>query len=381
MGPDGLPIGDTVDIGLLTFAADGGEDVAALTHAARKAVLPYEPARKVSAVLMAEKGGDQLYAKGAPEVILPMCDGLKPESVAAADTMAADGYRILAVAISDASDQSAQDVAAPKGLRLLGWIGLIDPVRPEVPAAIVQCTEAGTAVRMVTGDHPATALTIARQLGMDVRDDAVVTGTQLTALKDQPAELKAMVLRGRVFARIEPVQKLRIVEVLAASGELVAVTGDGVNDAPALQAAHIGVAMGKAGTDVARGAADLVLADDNFASIVAGVEEGRVTYANVRRIVIILLATAIAEIAMFLGSVATGLPMPLTAVQLLWLNLVTNGAQDVMLGFGRGEGDELRQRPRGASEPLLNRSAIALMIPPGAPHDRARADAGLRPSP
>ncbi|USR00045.1 HAD-IC family P-type ATPase [Sphingomonas aerolata] len=191
-----------------------------------------------------------------------------------------------------------------------------------------------------------------------------MTGTQMSGLTHKLAELSTLVLAGRVFARIEPVQKLEIVQILAASGELVAVTGDGVNDAPALQAAHIGVAMGIAGTDVARGAADLVLADDNFASIVAGVEEGRVTYANVRRIVIILLATGMAEIGMFLGAVAFGLPMPLTAVQLLWLNLVTNGAQDVMLGFGRGEGDELRQPPRAPGEPLLDLSAIALMIPP-----------------
>jgi len=187
---------------------------------------------------------------------------------------------------------------------------------------------------------------------------------QLTEFADKPSELRDLVLGGRVFARIEPRQKLQIVQILSESGELVAVTGDGVNDAPALHAAHIGVAMGVAGTDVARGAADLVLADDNFASIVSGIEEGRVTYANVRKIVLFLITTSIAEIAMFLGAVATGLPMPLTAVQLLWLNLVTNGAQDVMLGFGRGEGDELKQAPRRPSTPLLDKSAVLLMIPP-----------------
>ncbi|MEG8055452.1 HAD-IC family P-type ATPase [Sphingomonas sp. 22L2VL55-3] len=160
---------------------------------------------------------------------------------------------------------------APGDLVLLGWIGLIDPVRPEVPAAITRCAEAGIGVRMVTGDHPGTALTIARGLGLEVAADQVVTGAQMTELAEQPERLGALILGGRVFARIEPVQKLKIVRILAASGELVAVTGDGVNDAPALQAAHIGVAMGIAGTDVARGAADLVLADDNFASIVAGV--------------------------------------------------------------------------------------------------------------
>jgi Ca2+-transporting ATPase len=362
IGPDGSPIGDTVDVALLRFAADGGVGLADLGAVVRVSALPYEPARKFSSVAVDEGRGLRVFVKGAPEVVRPMCQPIDPAVIAAATAMANDGYRVIAVAASDGA--AAVDVKAPGDLTLLGWIGLIDPVRPEVPDAIARCAEAGIGVRMVTGDHPGTALTIARVLGLKVRDDQVVTGTQMQDLEGKAAELSALVIRGRVFARIEPVQKLQIVQILAASGELVAVTGDGVNDAPALQAAHIGVAMGLAGTDVARGAADLVLADDNFASIVAGVEEGRITYANVRRIVIILLATGIAEIGMFLGSVALGLPMPLTAVQLLWLNLVTNGAQDVMLGFGRGEGDELRQPPRRPDEPLLDRSAIALMVPP-----------------
>ena len=363
IGPDGVAIGDTVDTALLGFAGDGGADLAALQALVRCAALPYEPANKFSSVAVDEGEGVRVFAKGAPEVVREMCRPVAPSVIDAAIAMAGKGYRVIAVAASDGS-AAAADALAPRDLVLLGWIGLIDPVRPEVPAAIARCAEAGIGVRMVTGDHPGTALTIARGLGLDVRDDQVVTGTQMSDLADQPGALSALVLDGRVFARIEPVQKLEIVRILAASGELVAVTGDGVNDAPALQAAHIGVAMGMAGTDVARGAADLVLADDNFASIVAGVEEGRITYANVRRIVIILLATGIAEIGMFLGAVAFGLPMPLTAVQLLWLNLVTNGAQDVMLGFGRGEGDELRQPPRRPGEPLLDGSAIALMVPP-----------------
>lgn len=362
MGADGVLVGDTVDVALLGFAADGGIDLASVRAVTRVGALPYEPARKFSTVAVDEGHGVRVFAKGAPEVVRPMCRPINAATIAAATAMANDGYRIIAVAASDGS--ATADVNAPRDLVFLGWIGLIDPVRPEVPAAIARCAGAGIGVRMVTGDHPGTALTIARGLGLDVREDQVVTGTQMRDFAEKPLELNKLVLGGRVFARIEPVQKLEIVRALAASGELVAVTGDGVNDAPALQAAHIGVAMGVAGTDVARGAADLVLADDNFASIVAGVEEGRITYANVRRIVIILLATGMAEIGMFLGAVALGLPMPLTAVQLLWLNLVTNGAQDVMLGFGRGEGDELRQPPRRPSEPILDRSAIALMIPP-----------------
>ena len=362
IGPDGVPVGDSVDIALLRFAGEGGDDLAALQAEVRTAALPYEPVRKFSTVAVTEGQGVRVFAKGAPEIIRTMCRVIAPAAFAAALAMAGEGYRVIAVAASDGA--ATTDPTAPTDLVLLGWIGLIDPVRPEVPGAIARCAEAGIGVRMVTGDHPGTALTIARGLGLDVTEEQVVTGAQMTDLAGQPERLAALVLGGRVFARIEPVQKLEIVRILAASGELVAVTGDGVNDAPALQAAHIGVAMGVAGTDVARGAADLVLADDNFASIVAGVEEGRVTYANVRRIVIILLATGVAEIGMFIGAVVLGLPMPLTAVQLLWLNLVTNGAQDVMLGFGRGEGDELRQPPRPPSAPILDRSAIALMIPP-----------------
>ncbi|WP_231420526.1 cation-translocating P-type ATPase [Sphingomonas sp. Leaf205] len=362
IGLDGELVGDSVDVALLRFARDGGADLAMLYAVVRTAALPYEPVRKFSTVAIAEGAGVRVFAKGAPEIIRQMCRAIDPAAFAAATAMAGEGYRVIAVAASEGA--TTTDPMAPGDIVLLGWVGLIDPVRPEVPAAITRCAEAGIGVRMVTGDHPGTALTIARGLGLEVAADQVVTGAQMTELAEQPERLAALILGGRVFARIEPVQKLEIVRILATSGELVAVTGDGVNDAPALQAAHIGVAMGIAGTDVARSAADLVLADDNFASIVAGVEEGRVTYANVRRIVIILLATGIAEIGMFIGAVMLGLPMPLTAVQLLWLNLVTNGAQDVMLGFGRGEGDELHQSPRPPSAPILDRSAIALMIPP-----------------
>ena len=361
---EGALVGDTVDTAFLRFAGEGGVDIAAIGMLARMDLLPYEPARKYSGAAVDEAAGRRVYVKGAPETILPMCDPVSDAARTKATDMTSAGFRVLALAASKAGAASDVDLKDPKHLVLLGWIGLIDPVRPEVPAAIAACGEAGIGVRMVTGDHPRTALTIARQLGIRAHDDQVVTGTHLANLADRQEEQAALVLKGRVFARIEPHQKLRIVQILANSGELIAVTGDGVNDAPALHAAHIGVAMGLAGTDVARGAADLVLADDNFASIVAGVEEGRITYANVRKIVIFLITTSIAEIAMFLGAVATGLPMPLTAVQLLWLNLVTNGAQDVMLGFGRGEGDELTRPPRRPTTPLLDRSAFALMIPP-----------------
>ena len=360
LSADGQIVGDTVDVALLEFAREAGIDVETAREAPRLCTLPYEPARKFAAV--AADGA--LHAKGAPETILSMCDEVPERAPAAVEELASAGYRVIAVASRLLRAGEEPDCSYPSGLQLLGFVGLLDPIRPEVPDAITRCVEAGVNVRMVTGDHPSTALTIARQLGLAVAGDRLVTGREIAALGGSPEEMKRRILAGTVFARVEPGQKLTIVETLSASGEIVAVTGDGVNDAPALQAAQIGVAMGRAGTDVARDASDLVLADDNFASIVAGIEEGRITYANIRKIVIFLLATGIAEIAMFLGAVVTGLPMPLTAVQLLWANLVTNGAQDVMLGFGRGEGDELRRPPRAPDEPLIDRTALALMIPP-----------------
>ena len=364
IGPGGTLIGDTVDIALAHFARAAGIDLAQAIAAERRFQLAYEPANRLSAVVIDKAGKSILYVKGAPDSVLPMCRAFPQALAAQADALAHAGYRVLALASAAIGDGEIPDHRELHDMTLLGWVALLDPVRPEAPAAIARCAEAGISVRMVTGDHPATAGTIAAQLGLPYSAGQLVTGSEIAALAHDDPRLADLVRRGRVFARIDPRQKLRIVQILTSSGEIVAVTGDGANDAPALQAAHIGVAMGQGGTDVARSSADLVLADDNFASIVAGIEEGRIAYENIRKIVIFLLATGIAEIAMFLGAVAMGLPMPLTAVQLLWLNLVTNGAQDVMLGFGRGEGDELKQSPRRPDEPILNRSALALMVPP-----------------
>ena len=364
VGPGGMLIGDTVDVALAQFARTAGIDLAQAIAAERRFQLAYEPANRFSAVMIGEAGISTFYVKGAPDSILPMCHAVPATLAAQADALAQAGYRVLALASAEIRNGEIPDHRDLHGLTLLGWVALLDPVRPEAPAAIARCAAAGISVRMVTGDHPATARTIAAQLGLSCSAEQLVTGSEIAELAHDDQRMADLVLGGRVFARIDPGQKLRIVQILTAGGEIVAVTGDGANDAPALQAAHIGVAMGQGGTDVARSSADLVLADDNFASIVAGIEEGRIAYANIRKIVIFLLATGVAEIAMFLGAVATGLPMPLTAVQLLWLNLVTNGAQDVMLGFGRGEGDELRQPPRRPDEPILNRSALLLMVPP-----------------
>lgn len=207
---------------------------------------------------------------------------------------------------------------------------------------------------MITGDHPDTALAIARQLGIADQDKDVVTGLDLRAASEGDRDAAERISAATVFARVEPLQKVQIVERLKASGQVVAMTGDGVNDAPALARADLGVAMGKGGTDVARDAADLILTDDNFSSIVAGIEEGRAAYANIRLVVLLLLSTGVGEVVLFALSVGSGLPIALLPAQLLWLNLVTNGGQDVALAFERRDPGLLDQPPRHPDERLLN---------------------------
>ena len=238
-------------------------------------------------------------------------------------------------------------------MTLLGLVGFIDPLRPEARDAVRRSQEAGVAVKMITGDHPVTALAIARELGLADGPDEVITGRDLASAAKADA-FADRAKRAFVFARVDPQQKLDIVKSLQAAGEVVAVTGDGVNDAPALRSADLGVAMGRSGTDVARDAADLVLTDDNFASVVAGIEEGRAAYANIRKVIYLLISTGAAEVVLFILATGTGLPLPLTAVQLLWLNLVTNGGQDVALAFERREAGLLKRKPRAPDEPIFD---------------------------
>lgn len=362
--PLGEPVGDSVDVALLRFV----ESIGGLSNSERLAIFAYEPVNRFASVRVRVRDGEgiRVFAKGAVETIAGMCDHVDPSVLERAGDLAREGYRVLALAGAAATDADDVDLSAPRHLRLHGCVALLDPLRPEAAKAIAACGRAGIDVRMVTGDHPATALTIARQLGLAKHESDVVTGGTLAALASEHRQWREAVRSAHVFARTEPAQKLAIVEALRADGHIVAVTGDGVNDAPALQAANIGVAMGLGGTDVARGAADLILTDDNFASIVSGVEEGRITFANLRKIAIFLLATGIAEIGMFLAAIVAGLPLPLTAVQLLWSNLVTEGAQTVTLAFARGEGDELRRPAVRAGARLIDGRALILMLAPAA---------------
>ena len=282
-----------------------------------------------------------------------------------ATALAAEGLRVLALAqgrVPAAGSASGPHPLLPAvaGLDLLGFVGLADPLRTGVREAVQQCGTAGIRVVMITGDHRLTSLAIARQLDLTHDVDTVVTGDELATFS--PERLAATIRTARVFARVTPRQKLQIVEAARAAGHFVAVTGDGVNDAPALRAANIGVAMGRGGTDVAREAAGLVISDDNFATIIAGIEEGRIAYDNVRKVIFLLVSTGAAEMVLVTLAVATGSPLPLTAAQLLWLNLVTNGIQDVALAFEPGQGDELDRPPRPPDEPIFDRVMLQRIV-------------------
>ncbi|MFO7589961.1 MAG: HAD-IC family P-type ATPase [Acidimicrobiia bacterium] len=363
-GADGLVVqGDPTEAALLVAAATAGiEPEAARDEHPVVSEVPFESERRFAAT-MRGRGPERLVCvKGAPERVLAMCDrvltdqGERPidddATHEAARSMAREGLRVLAMAF--AHDDGAIDLTEPQGLVLVGLQGMFDPPRPGVADAIANVQAAGLRVIMITGDHAVTARTIAQQLGIVTGDAAaVLTGVDVDRLDD--AELERQISDVSVFARVEPSHKLRVVRALRSKGEVVAVTGDGVNDAPALKAADIGIAMGRGGTDVAREAADMVLADDNFVSISAAVEEGRVTFDNVRKVTFFLLSMCAASILVILTATFAQWPLPLLPAQLLWLNLVTNGLQDVALAFEPGERDTLRRPPRPSTEGVISR--------------------------
>ena len=366
--------GDTVDVALLIMAQKAGINQQDEQKSyPRLAQIPYESQRQFSATLNNGPDGGVAFAKGSPEKILLMSssmatpEGDRPLDAKAvedqAQALAASGYRLLALASGKFPENEEFTENSLKGMRFLGLVGMIDPLRPEAKGAVDACKSAGVRVSMVTGDHPATALAIAEELGLAEGPDEVVTGTDLKGAEaDGEAAVDALTSKGRVFARVEPQQKVLITKSLVRQGKLVAVTGDGANDAPALHAAHVGVAMGKGGTDVARESADLIITDDNFASIVSGIEEGRIVYGNLRKVIFFSISTGVAEIFLFILALIFNMPLPLLAVQLLWLNLVTNGIQDVALAFEPGEGGEMDRPPRPPQEPIFNRLMVERVV-------------------
>jgi cation-transporting ATPase F len=370
--------GDPTEAALLVAAARLGLE----PEEAREAYpllteLPFEPERQYSASLRRHGDEHWVFVKGAPERLLGMSecmlmDGetapIDPERVkAAAHELAASGLRVLAMACrtQPAPHGLPTEMQEPAGLTFLGLQGSMDPPRSGVREAIAGCQESGIRVVMITGDHAATARAIGEGLGIARAGAAVLTGAELEGMDD--AALSEHVAETSIYARVTPEHKLRVVRALQARGEVVAVTGDGVNDAPALKAASIGIAMGKSGTDVAREASDMVLADDNFVSIYAAVEEGRTTFENLRKVTFFLISTGAGALVAILTSMLLGWPLPFLPAQALWLNLVTNGLQDVALAFEPGEPGVLKRRPRSPREgiisPLLwERTVIAGLV-------------------
>jgi len=360
--------GDAMDVALLGMGFKAGINLEEKRKASKiVGKIPYESENKYSAAFLETKGDVEILAKGAVETILDFCHSMisqegetaldKEQILNEATELSSQGYRVLAFAKGLYKDFTKKDKYENDDIPsmvLYGLVCFIDPLRPEAKSSVEKCKTAGIKVIMITGDHPATATTISDQLGIIAEGQRVVTGKMLSDVNPSDSEAYEKLVRStHVFARVSPIQKLEIVEVLISSGEFVAVTGDGVNDAPALKRANIGVAMGS-GTDVAKEVGAMIVIDDNFSSIVAGVEEGRFAYDNVRKVIFLLISTGAAEVILFILSIFAGLPLPLLAVQLLWLNLVTNGIQDVALAFEGGEPGTMKKKPRKPSETIFN---------------------------
>ncbi len=362
--PGGIPFGDPTEVALYRAALEAGYARAEIERDRPRVLeLPFDSERKRMTTLHPDATGFVAYTKGAPEAVVKRCQralNAAPRATFDAEgafdiagLMASEGLRVLAVARRawPTLPADAELRHAEQDMTLLGFVGLIDPPRPEAAAAVAACKKAGITPVMITGDHPNTARAIAERLG--ISDDAtqVVSGVQLGQMTDR--ELADRITHTRVYARVDPLQKIRIVDALQAQGEFVAMTGDGVNDAPALQHANIGVAMGKTGTDVAREAASLVLLDDNFATIVAAVGEGRRIFDNVRKFIKFLLTGNSAEIWIIFLAPFLGLPIPLLPIQILWVNLVTDGLPALALSAEPPERDLMAKPPRPPDESVL----------------------------
>jgi magnesium-transporting ATPase (P-type) len=355
-------VGDPTEGALLALAHKAGLDpVEALASAPRLDEIPFESEHRFMATLHHDHEGHVFtLLKGAPEQVLALCtqDGCSTELDQTAwnrrmEEAASDGQRVLALA---RCEMPVGTVALNMGdmtkrFTLLGLVGLIDPPREEAIAAVAECQRAGMRVKMITGDHAVTAAAIGRQLGL--KADTAVTGEMVQALSDQA--LQRVAQDTDVFARASPEHKLRLVAALQAQGELVAMTGDGVNDAPALKAANIGIAMGQNGTDAAREAADLVLTDDNFATIARAVREGRVVFDNIKKSLLFILPTSCGEAGVILLAIFAGIPMPVTAGQILWVNMITAVTLSLALAFEPAEPGVMSRPPRRPTEPLITR--------------------------
>lgn len=359
----GAPVGEPTELALYEAALAAGFDKEALGERyPRLAVLPFDSERKRMSTLHQDGDGVVAYVKGAPEQLLPLCTSEMREDATSftperilneATALARDGYRVLAVARRQLTvlPEPLEVESIERDLQFLGLVALIDPPREEVPLAVANCLTAGIKPMMITGDHPGTAVAIALRLGITDDENAVLSGDQLAALND---EAFALALKTtRVFARVTPQQKLRIVKGLQEQGEFVAMTGDGVNDAPALKRAGIGIAMGQKGTDVAREASDMVLLDDDFSTIVSAVREGRSIFDNLRKFIKDTMSSNAGEIWTLLLAPFMGLPIPLLPIHILWINLVTDGLPGLAFSAEPAEPGIMNRPPRPPQENIF----------------------------
>ena len=359
-------IGDSIDIAFLVL----GEKMKVNTDKIDiLETIPYESENKYSAVFY--KKGKKSYCtiKGSIEKVLSFCNSIN--ELKGFDTkklenqnesLAKEGYRVIALAVGEVKEKDEYTEQDIKGLKFMGLVGFIDPIRKEAVSAIDKCREAGIKVLMITGDHPLTAYKISQDLKLTNSFDEVTTGDEVEEyLKKSEKEFDEFVKSKKVFTRVTPIEKLKIVESLKRQGEFVAVTGDGVNDAPALRTANIGIAMGS-GTDIARETAKMIVIDDNFNSIVNGVLEGRVAYSNIRKITYFLISCGLAEVLFFCLAIALDMPVPLVAIQLLWLNVVTDGIQDFALSFEKAEKGIMKEKPRDPKSSLFDKELITEIL-------------------
>jgi Ca2+-transporting ATPase len=378
--------GDPTEGALIIAAAKAGALPRPLNHAyPRVQEVPFDSERKrmitvhqirvstpedFSPFYKHETSGYVVACKGAPDVVLDLCsqyqrmdDTHSPLTeeermriLNANDQMTQDALRVLGVAYRVSQTMPVMDdlEKLEEGMIFVGLVGMIDPPRPEVTSALIKASKAGIRTIMITGDFPNTARAIAEAIGLLKPNHQVLSAAELDSLSDE--QLKQQVEYTDVFARVSPEHKLRIVEALRDDGEVVAMTGDGVNDSPSIKRANIGVAMGITGTDVAKESADMVLTDDNYASIVSAVEQGRIIYDNIRKFVFFLISSNVAEIMVIFLATLAGLPAPLTVIQLLWLNLLTDGAPALALAMEKGDPEIMQRKPRPPSEPIINKT-------------------------
>lgn len=361
--------GDPTEGALVVLGAKVGYTRDSLDHSYNRITeFPFDSDRKRMSVVVSHQGTKMVMTKGAPDILLQHCNyvlwdnkvipftaTLKQKVMAANEGMARSALRVLGLAYREVKtvDRLEDENEVEKGLIFVGLTGMIDPPRKEVREAMQKCRKAGIKTIMITGDHQTTAEAIARQLGMIPNNGLTIDGQQLSYLSDE--ELEKKVEDIYVYARVSPEHKLRIVKSLQRKGHVVAMTGDGVNDAPAIKAADIGIAMGINGTDVSKEASSLILSDDNFASIVAAIEEGRGIYENIRKFIRYLLASNVGEIMTMFVAMMAGLPLPLVPIQILWVNLVTDGLPAMALGVDQAEKDLMQHKPRPAKENIFAR--------------------------